>query len=76
MAKIGSSNVDGDDVDGLGHHVQKMTSKASAENMQKEREEIDSMRRSLDEMMEELKSSAFREREAENFSGSLYRCRC
>ena len=70
LAKIESSNVYGDDVDGLGHHVQKMTSKASAEIMQKEREEIDSLRRSLDEMMEELKSSAFREREAENRSAN------
>jgi len=70
LAKIESLNVDGDDLDGLGHHVQKMTSKASAEIMQKEREEIDSLRRSLDEMIEELKSSAFREREAENRSAN------
>ncbi len=46
--------------------VQKMTSRASAEIMQRERHEIESLRRSLDEMMGELKSSKFREREAED----------
>ncbi len=46
--------------------VQKMTSRASAEIMQKERHEIEMLRQSLDEMIGELKSSKFREREAED----------
>lgn len=53
-------------VEGKEEQIQMMTSKAAAEIMHQERQEIEDLQRSLEHVMNELKSSKLKERDAED----------
>ena len=53
-------------IEGNEEQIQMMTSKAAAEIMHQERQEIDDLQRNLEHVMNELKSSKLKERDAED----------